>query len=128
MTPDEKRSFFRDNHRAVLITRRADDGLQSSPVLCALDDHDNVVVSVTQDRAKTKNLRRDPRATLCGITDGFFGPWAQVEGNATIVDLPEAMDGLKALYRAVQGEHPDWAEYEAAMVQDKRCLIKIPLG
>jgi PPOX class probable F420-dependent enzyme len=128
MTPDETRDFLRAHHRSVLITRRRDGGLQSSPVVHGVDDDGRVVISVTQDRAKTRNLRRDPRATLCALTDEFFGAWVQIDGDAEIVDLPEAMDGLKALYRQVQGEHPDWADYEAAMVRDRRCLIRIPLG
>ena len=127
MTADETRDFLRTHHRSVLITRRRDGRLQSSPVVHGVDDDGRVVISVTQDRAKARNLRRDPRATLCAVTDEFFGPWVQVDGEAQIVDLPDAMDGLKALYRQVQGEHPDWADYEAAMVRDRRCLIRIPV-
>jgi PPOX class probable F420-dependent enzyme len=72
-----------------------------------------------------RNLRRDPRASYCGFTDGFFGPWVQVEGRAEIVSLPEAMDQLVAYYRAVSGEHPDWDDYRAAMVRDRRVIISI---
>jgi PPOX class probable F420-dependent enzyme len=127
VTPEDTPAFVRAHHRSVLITRRADGRLQSSPVVHGVDDDGCVVISVTQDRAKTRNLRRDPRATLLVLTDDFFGPWVQLEGEAEIIDLPGAMDGLKALYRQVQGEHPDWADYEAAMVRDGRCLIRIPL-
>jgi len=127
MTTDETRELVRTTHRSVLITRRRDGGLQSSPVVHGVDDEGFVVISVTRDRAKTRNLRRDPRATLCVLSDAFFGPWAQIDGEAGIIDLPEAMDGLKALYRQVQGEHPDWDDFEAAMVRDRRCLIRIPL-
>ena len=128
MTPAELRAFLAGNHRAVLVTRRRDGRLQSSPVVCAPEvGGAAVLVSVTQDRAKTRNLRRDPWATLCVLSDQFFGPWTQVEGEATIIDMPGAMAGLKDLYRAVQGEHPDWDDFEAAMERDRRCLIRIPL-
>ena len=127
MTPTETRDFIRSNHHAVLITRRSNGGLQSSPIVCGIDDGDNVIISVTQDRAKTKNLRRDPRAALCVFTDQFFGPSVQVEGNANIIDLPDAMDQLKALYRQVSGEHPDWADFERAMVADRRCIVELPI-
>ena len=127
MTADETRAFLQDNHHAVLVTRRANGGLQSSPVVCGVDDEGYAVISVTVDRAKAKNIRRDPSVNLCVFTDGFFGPWVQVEGDAHIVDLPAAMDGLKALYRSVAGEHDDWDDYEAAMVRDGRCLIRIPI-
>jgi hypothetical protein len=52
----------------------------------------------------------------------------QVEGDASIVDLPDAMPLLKALYRQVSGDHPDWNEDEDAMVRDRRCIISIPIG
>jgi PPOX class probable F420-dependent enzyme len=128
MTADETRAFLRANHRSVLITRRRDGRLQSSPVVHGVDDEGYVVISVTQDRAKTRNLRRDPRATLCALNDAFFGRWVQVDGDAHIVDLPDAMGGLEALYRQVHGEHRDWDDFAAAMVRDRRCLIRIPLG
>ena len=86
-----------------------------------------MVVSVTTDRAKTKNLRRDPRATLCVLSDGFFGPWVQIDGRTEVVDLPDAMDGLVDLYRSVQGEHPDWDDFRAAMERDHRCLLRITI-
>ena len=92
--------------------------------MCATDG-DQVVISVTQDRAKTRNVRRDPRVTLCGLSDAFFGAWVQLDGTAEVVDLPDAMDGLVRLYRSVSGEHPDWDEYRAAMTSDGRCLIRI---
>jgi PPOX class probable F420-dependent enzyme len=127
MAPADIRVFLSLNHRSVLITRRADGRLQSSPVLHGVVDG-AVAISVTQTRAKTRNLRRDPRVTLCAFTDDFFGPWVQVDGDAEIVDLPEALDGLRALYRQIRGEHPDWAEFDAAMARDQRCLIRIPLS
>jgi PPOX class probable F420-dependent enzyme len=129
MTPDEIREFVRTHHHCVLVTRRRDGGLQTSPVVCGVGDDGTVHISVTQDRAKTRNLRRDQRATLCVFTDKFFGQWVQVEGAASIIDLPEAMPHLKALYRQVSGgDHPDWNEFEEAMVRDRRCIISVPVG
>ena len=74
---------------------------------------------------KTKNLRRDPRAALCVMNDGFYGPWVSVDGRAAVVSLPEAMEGLVEYYRRVAGEHSDWDEYRAAMEQERRVLIRI---
>ena len=121
---DGRLDHFRTNHHAVLVTRRRDGRLQTSPIVCATVD-DVVLISVTQDRAKTRNVRRDPRVTLCGLPDEFFGSWVQLDGTAEVVDLPEAMDGLVALYRQVSGEHPDWDEYRAAMERDRRCLLRV---
>lgn len=125
MTLAEKLAFIRENHRAVLVTHRKDDRLQTSPIVCGVDDEGHVAISVTQDRAKTKNVLRDPRVSLCVFNDGFFGPWVQIDGVAKILPMPDAMQGLKDLYRQVAGEHPDWDEYEAAMLNDRRVLMRI---
>ena len=74
---------------------------------------------------KVRNLRRDPRVTLCAFTDNFFGKLVTVEGRADIVSLPEAMEPLVDLYRSVAGEHPDWDDYREAMVREKRVIIAI---
>jgi hypothetical protein len=59
------------------------------------------------------------------MNDGFFGAFVQVEGPVTIVELPDAMEGLVEYYRSVSGEHPDWEDYRAAMERDQRVLIKL---
>jgi PPOX class probable F420-dependent enzyme len=86
-----------------------------------------VVVSTRETAMKTKNLRRDPRASLCVMSDGFYGQWVLVEGRAVVVSLPEAMDGLVEYYRRVAGEHPDWDDYRAAMERERRVLLRISI-
>ncbi len=76
---------------------------------------------------KTKNLRRDPRASLCVISDGFYGPWIQVDGEVDIVGRPEALDVLVEYYRAVSGEHPDWDDYRAAMDRERRVVLRLSI-
>jgi PPOX class probable F420-dependent enzyme len=117
--------FIRENHRAVLVTRRGDGRPQVSPVTCAVDDEGYVVVSTRETAVKAKNLARNPEATLCVLPDQFFGEWVYVAGTAAIVHLPEAMDGLVDYYRRVSGEHPDWDDYRAAMERDRRVLLRI---
>ena len=127
MDLDEARAFVRSNHRAVLTTLRRDGTPQMSPVLCAVDDTGAVVVSTREAAAKTKNVRRDPRAWLCILNDGFFGSFVQVEGAVTVVSLPEAMDGLVDYYRSISGEHSDWDDYRASMQREQRVLLKLDL-
>jgi PPOX class probable F420-dependent enzyme len=119
--------FLRDHHRAVLVTHRADGGVQTSPVLAGVDAAGLAIISTSETAAKVHNLRRDPSATLCVLNDRFFGDWVQVEGPAEIVSLPEAMDLLIDYYRRLAGEHPDWDDYRSAMVRDRRCLIRISI-
>jgi len=72
-----------------------------------------------------RNLRRDPHASLCVMSDGFYGEWAQLDGTASILSLPDAMEPLVEYYRTLSGEHPDWDDYRAAMARDRRCVIRI---
>jgi PPOX class probable F420-dependent enzyme len=125
MDLDDARAFLRDHHRAVVVTFRADGRPQVSPVTVALDDEGYVVISSRETAFQVRNLRRDPRVSLCVLDDGFFGRWIYVDGTATIVSLPEAMEPLVAYYRAVSGEHPDWDDYRRAMVRDRRVLVRI---
>ena len=127
MRPDEARRFVASNHRAVLITRRSDGGLQTSPVLVGVDGEGKLVVSTRETAYKTRNLRRDPAVVLCVLSDDFFGRWIQIEGTAQIVSLPEAMEGLVDYYRRISGEHPDWDEYRQAMEQQRRVLVRISI-
>jgi PPOX class probable F420-dependent enzyme len=125
--PDDAREFVASNHRAVLITRRSGGGLQTSPVLVGVDGEGKLVISTREAAYKTRNLRRDPTAVICVFSDGFFGPWLQVEGRAQVVSLPEAMEGLVDYYRGISGEHPDWEEYRRAMRQQQRVLVRVAI-
>jgi PPOX class probable F420-dependent enzyme len=115
----------------VLVTLKRDGRPQLSNVSYAL--RDGVIrVSVTDDRAKTKNLRRDPRASLYVVRDDFWS-YAVVEGDAELSPVAadpgdDTVEELVELYRAVQGEHPDWDDYRAAMVRDRRLVVRLPVG
>jgi PPOX class probable F420-dependent enzyme len=128
MDLDTARQFMRDNHRAVLCTFRAGGGPQLSPLAVAVDREGRAVISSRETAYKVKNLRRNPRASLCVVSDAWYGPWIQVDGTASIIALPEAMDLLVDYYRSVAGEHPDWDDYRAAMERDRRVIIRIDLA
>jgi PPOX class probable F420-dependent enzyme len=123
----EARDFLDQNHRCVLATRKKNGDVQLSPVLAVPDADGYAVISSRETAYKVKNLRRDPRAYLCVLTERFFGGWAFIEGGAEIVSLPEAMGGLIDYYRRAAGEHDDWDDYRAAMEKQKRVLIRIPI-
>jgi len=121
------REFLRAHHRAVLATSRADGRPQLSPVLCAVDDEGRVLISTREPAVKARNLRRNPHASLCVFSDGFFGDWVQVDGEAEIISLPGAMEILVDYYRRVAGEHPDWNDYRTAMTRDRRVILRISI-
>jgi PPOX class probable F420-dependent enzyme len=127
MDLDAAREFIRHNHRAVMMTRRANGDPQLAPVVCGVDADGRVAVSTRETALKVKNLRRDPRASLCVLNDGFFGDWIQVDGTAEVVSLPEAMELLVEYYRSLAGEHDDWDEYRAAMERERRVLVRVEL-
>ena len=119
--------------RSVLVTIKRDGRPQLSNVTHHYDPRRRLVrVSVTADRAKARNLERDPRASL-HVTSQDFWSWAVVEGDAELSAVAadphdEAVDELVDLYRALAGEHPDWDDYRAAMVRDRRRVVRLPVG
>ena len=127
MTPDEARAFVRDNHQAVLATFRRDGRPQLSPVAAGIDDDGRIEISSRETAMKVKNLRRDPRISLCLLGPHWYAQWGQVEGTAEIVDRPEALDLLVDYYRRISGEHPDWDEYRQAMIDEKRVLVRFAI-
>ena len=114
-----------------LITLKRDGRPQASVVVHAWDAATRSVrVSLTEDRAKTRNLRRDPRASYQVVSPDLRG-WAVGEGFAELTAPAtdahdDTVEALVALYRTLAGEHPDWAEYRAAMVADRRVVLTLP--
>jgi PPOX class probable F420-dependent enzyme len=117
-----------ESRLGVLATIKSDGRPQLSPVTPYYDQPAGVIyVSMTEGRAKTANLRRDPRATL-EVTSADGRAWATAEGAATLTGPgsdphgPE-VEALVGYYRLAAGEHPDWDEYRAVMVSDRRVLM-----
>jgi len=121
-------AFAGNYQKGTLVTIRRDGRPQVSNVLYVLDA-DTVSMSVTADRAKTRNLRRDPRACL-HVTDETFWKYVVLDGEVTLSPTASdpgdaTVDALVAYYRSANGEHPDWDAYRAAMVADGRLLATL---
>lgn len=117
--------FVRPRHYMVLITTRADGAPQASPVTGGVDGAGRIVISSYPERAKSHNLRRDPRCSVLVLSDDFGGAWVQVDGEGEVLDLPGALQPLVEYFRVISGEHPDWNEYRAAMVEQGKVLLRI---
>ena len=117
----------------VLATLKRDGRPQLSNVTHHYDPQRRLVrVSVTADRAKSRNLERDPRASL-HVSAPDFWSWTVVEGDAELSPVAQreddaAVEELVDLYRALAGEHPGWDDYRAAMVRDRRRVVRLPVG
>jgi len=126
MTHDEALAFMGRNHKAVLATIKRDGRPQMSHISYLLDDDGRIKISVTRDRAKTRNLLRDPRATLSIVADAW-SDYLVIEGTCEVIEenvLPE----LCRVYERIRGgPHPNWEEFDAAMVQDGRVVLSISI-
>jgi PPOX class probable F420-dependent enzyme len=109
----------------VLTTFRADSSLQSSPVTGGIDGQGRVVIASYPRRAKSVNVRRNPRASVVVLSDEFGGAYVQLDGDAEVIDVPEAVELLVDYYRVIAGEHPDWQDYRRAMLDQGKCLIRV---
>jgi PPOX class probable F420-dependent enzyme len=130
---DKLLALIADNSLGVLATIKRDGRPQLSNVTYHFDPRAVAIdVSITEARAKTRNLRRDPRASLLVSSEDGWA-YAVAEGEA-ILSAPaaapddETVESLITLYRSVAGEHPDWDEYRQAMVIDRRVLLRLPIS
>jgi PPOX class probable F420-dependent enzyme len=124
---EELLEFLRPRHQAILMTTRRDGRPQSSPNTCGVDTEGRVVISTYPERAKAANIRRDPRVSVCVLSDTFGGPWVQVDGVAEVIDPPDSVEPLVEYFRVISGEHPDWDEYRQAMRDQGKSLIRITI-
>lgn len=124
---EQLEAFVRPRHHGILSTVRADGDVQMSPVTIGLGQEGSILIASYPERAKVRNLRRQPRASLCVLSDSFGDAWVQVSGRATVVDLPEALEGLVDYFRSISGEHPDWDEYRQAMITQGKVLLRIDM-
>jgi PPOX class probable F420-dependent enzyme len=122
-------AFVRENDRGVLVTLRRDGLPQLSNIMYVPDENGLIGISVTESRAKTKNLRRDPRALL-HVTRADFFAYVVLEGTVTLSSVAtepgdSVVDALVEMYRTARGEHPDWDEFRQAMVDEGRVVAQL---
>jgi PPOX class probable F420-dependent enzyme len=91
-----------------------------------VDPEGRIVVSSYPERAKARNVRRNQRVSICVLSDDFGGEWVQVDANAEVLEVPgaEALEGLVTYFRSISGEHPDWAQYRQAMIDQGKVLLR----
>ena len=126
---DEAFAFVAQHRQGVLVTIRGDGRPQLSNILYLASPNHSVRISVTDARAKTKNLRRDPRASLHVTRDDFFA-YVVLDGEVALTPVAKAADDpvveeLVAMYRLASGEHPDWDEFRRAMVAQGRMVATL---
>ena len=117
--------FIGPRHQMVLMTTRADGRPQASPVTGGVDPQGRIVISTYPERAKTTNARRDQRVSVLVLSDDFGGAWVQVDGDCEVIDPPDSVEPLVEYFRCISGEHPDWDEYRAAMVEQGKSLLRL---
>ena len=129
MLPDNIREFAVTTHRGVLTTFRRNGAAQMSIISCG-PYRDGIAFTVTEDRVKLRNLRRDPRCTLL-VSHENWRPFVVLEGRAQIISADntgaeELRLALREAYRATSGgDHPNWDEYDQAMRNDRRSVIVV---
>ena len=128
MEISEALEFIRQRHQGVLATLRGDGRPQLSNITYAVDDG-VITVSITDSRAKTRNLRRDARASL-HVTRSDFWAYCVLDCDAELMPVAAdpndaTVDALVDYYREANGEHPDWDDYRQAMVTDQRLALRL---
>ncbi|HUZ78813.1 MAG TPA: TIGR03618 family F420-dependent PPOX class oxidoreductase [Chloroflexota bacterium] len=119
--------FIQTHRRAIMITYRQDGSLQTSPVRVGRDGRGHIVVTSRSVTAKVHNLARDPRVSLCVVTEKWSGGiWLHVDGRCEVIRQPEAMPLLEQEYRLREGkDHPDWEQFRHDMAAENRAALLI---
>ena len=117
--------FATGKHSFVLSTTRSDGRPQMSLVTGTITPAGELLISTYPGRVKTTNIRRNPHVSVLVMGGEFNSAWVQIDGDATVTDMPEAADGLVEYFRAIRGEHSDWDEYRQAMADQNKSVIRI---
>ena len=126
MNQDQAMEYVAENHRGVLATLKRDGRPQLSHVAYMLDDDGVIKISVTSDRAKTRNVLRDGRVSLSIVGDNWY-QYVVVEGKAHVIEH-DPLPLLRHVYVGTTGkEHPNWQEFDEAMVRDRRVVMAISI-
>lgn len=112
-------------HRWILATTRRDGRPQMSLVTGGLAADGTLLVSTYPERAKARNARRNPDVSVLAMGETFDDSWIQIDGAASVIDMPDAGDHLVEYFRCISGEHPDWDEYRQAMADQGKSVIRI---
>lgn len=127
MDEQQARDFVARNHRGVLATIKRDGRPQLSNVSYALDHDGRVKISTTRTRAKARNLGRDPRASLSVVGDDWHN-YLVVEATVEVQTGPNVAADLRRIYDMVRGgPHPNWAEFDEAMVREGRVVLALSI-
>ena len=117
--------FVTGKNRWVLSTTRSDGRPQMSLVTGTITPEGDLLISSYPQRVKTRNAKRNPLVSVAVMGDEFNGAWVQIDGEAEVLDMPEAADGLVEYFRCIRGDHPDWDEYRQAMADQGKSVIRV---
>ncbi len=117
--------FVNGKNRWVLSTTRTDGRPQMSMVTGTITPPGDLLISSYPSRVKVRNAKRNPLVSVAVMGDEFNAAWVQIDGDANVSDMPEALDGLIEYYRCISGEHPDWDDYRQAMADQNKSVIRI---
>ena len=112
-------------HRWVFATTRADGRPQMSLVTGGMAADGRLLLTSYPSRAKVKNAKRDPAVSILVMGESFNDAWVQIDGTAAVSDVPDGLDEFVAYFRCISGEHPDWAEYRQAMIDQGKSVIAV---
>ena len=129
MQISEAMAFVAEHKNGMLLALKSNGRPQSSNIAYVVNDAGQILISVTEGRAKTKNLGRDPRASLHVNRDDFWA-YAVVEADVELTPVAaspsdDTVERLVEYYRSVAGEHDNWNEYRQAMVDDQRLVLTL---
>ncbi len=125
----EAKRFLRDNHHGVLVARKRDGSLQMTLVSPVIDAGGRVIITAREKTYKVRNIKRDPRVSLLVFGDQFHGSnYIQIDGEAEVLPLPQAMDIVLDWHRQIRGEPKSWNEIREKTMSEGRIAIRVTIN
>ena len=125
LTASELAEHLDGKNHWVLATERRDGRPQMSLVSGGMTADGTLAIATYPERVKARNARRNAAVSVLVLGDRFNDEWIQIDGEATVLDMPEAADAFVEYFRCISGEHDDWDEYRQAMADQGKCIILI---
>jgi len=117
--------FVTGKNQWILSTTRGDGRPQMSLVTGTITPEGDLLIATYPQRVKTRNAKRNPLVSVAVMGDEFNGAWVQIDGEAQVLDMPDAADDLVEYFKCIRGDHSDWDEYRQAMADQGKSVIRI---
>ena len=120
---EKARAYLQELRFAVLATINQDGTPQLTTMWYLLEDEGSILMNTKVGRAKERNMRRDPRISIC-IEDGY--DFITINGTVELIDDPEiAQHDIYRLSARYHGEEKAKQQMREQFSKETRVSLRL---